>query len=80
MITVHTRPDCKWCLKAKKLLSAYNIPFNEIRYETEEDRNVFKANIAQTFPQIFNGNKLIGGYMSLEKWMMETYIKDTIQG
>ncbi len=67
-VTVYTLEHCPYCVKAKNLLKQNEIAFKEVRVSDHDvctrselqDRTGMK-----TFPQIFNGNKLIGGFSDL---------------
>lgn len=62
-VTVYTFNTCPFCIKAKNLLDDENIEFNEIDITT--DRGKLKELEAKTgsstVPQIFAGDKFIGG-------------------
>lgn len=72
---IQTRPGCKWCLKAKKLLTKLGFEYDETVFTTEEEKEWFKANIANTFPQIWVNEELIGGYSDLEAIVVEALEK-----
>jgi len=62
---IYTKPNCKFCLYAKKYLTNLEIPFDEIIYN-ENNENNFKL----TYPQIFisensDNYKFIGGFTHL---------------
>jgi glutaredoxin 3 len=67
-VTVYTLEHCPYCVKAKNLLKQNEIAFKEVRVSDNDvctrselqDRTGMK-----TFPQIFHGNKLIGGFSDL---------------
>lgn len=69
-ITVYTIEHCPYCTSAKALLQQNNIPFQEIHMDRSDDKKisdlVLKSGM-RTFPQIFNGEQLIGGYTELKK-------------
>lgn len=71
-IEIYSRqtPPCPFCINAKKWLQAHNLPF--IEYDiTEGDNRVHLdsrlGSPAQTVPQIFIDDQLIGGYTDLIK-------------
>lgn len=75
MFLVLSRPDCPWCIRAKDLLTDYNISFTEQMYVTEEERAEYKANVSNTFPTIYDDNdNKIGGYVDLEAWVMDNLL------
>lgn len=69
-VTVYTKDNCPYCVAAKALLTQRGIPFKEIHISPDNDAE-YKALQARsgmrTVPQIFHGDKLIGGFDSLSK-------------
>lgn len=58
--------ECPWGLKAVNLLKEKAIEFEDCKLESPEAVNAFKAkHQVATTPQIFFGNKRIGGYTDL---------------
>ena len=63
-IKIYTTPICPYCVRAKALLKKKGAPFDEVdvfmdadaRQEMED-----KTNGARTVPQIFIGEKHVGG-------------------
>lgn len=68
-ITIYTMKVCPYCVKAKAILKQRGLGFEEIliddwsdeQWETQEKRSGMK-----TVPQIYFGEKLIGGCSDLE--------------
>jgi glutaredoxin 3 len=61
---IYTTTYCPYCVKAKKLLSAKGVSFDEIDVTDDakgREQLVIKAGGRQTVPQIFIGNVHIGG-------------------
>lgn len=62
-ITIYTKSNCPYCVKAKALLDRKGAKYNEIN--ATEDGNfeemLKKANGMKTVPQIFIGNTHVGG-------------------
>jgi glutaredoxin 3 len=73
-VTIYTRPFCPYCTRALQLLRDKQVAFVEID-DASTDPNkkremVQKAGGASTFPQIFIGERHIGGcddMMALER-------------
>lgn len=70
-IVVHSKTTCPYCTKAKQFLIKLGLTYQEVLYDPtspdyEERKNalVAKSNM-RTFPQIYIGNELIGGYDDL---------------
>ncbi len=62
-VKVYTKSYCPYCVKAKKLLDHKKVPYSEIDIENDPEfaENLFKQTGFRTVPQIFIGEKCIGG-------------------
>jgi glutaredoxin 3 len=63
-IRIYTTPICPYCMRAKALLAKKGIPFDEIDVYMDGDARddmQSKANGAYTVPQIFIGDRHVGG-------------------
>jgi glutaredoxin 3 len=63
-VTVYTTDPCSFCLRAKQLLGAREIEFEEINLAKDP---VGRAELLQrtgmmSFPQVLVGDELIGGF------------------
>jgi len=76
---IYTKPDCPFCVRAKKLLQEKELEFREMRYGehfTKEELTKKLEWYGQkkekiTVPQIFNDDGYVGGYEELEKSLKE---------
>ena len=82
-VVIYTGPICNYCSAAKHLLSKKKIRYNEIDIGNDPEKReemLRKSNGAQTVPQIFIGEKHIGGYIELKalenKGELDTLLKD----
>lgn len=72
-VTIYTRAFCPYCTRAVKLLSDKGADFTEIdagMNAAKKQEMIQRANGARTFPQIFIGERHIGGcddMMALER-------------
>ena len=71
-VTVYTRPFCGYCARALKLLQDKGIEFTEIEagFDPDKRREMMDRSGRSTFPQIFVGERHIGGcddMMALER-------------
>lgn len=66
-VIIYTLPTCSYCIKAKKLLLKYRIPYQEIIVTQAIMRQLSKRTGMTTVPQIFINGKFIGGYTELSK-------------
>lgn len=70
MIVVYGKPKCKYCDMAKQLLDAKQIGFRYIDVEEDDDALAFVVSSGYTtVPQIFEGDKHIGGYTELDHYI-----------
>ena len=73
-VKIYTKDNCIWCDRAKGLLNAHSIDFNEVDLSDDEERqNFYKkvGNNVKTVPQIYIDDKRIGGYPHLKEWLNE---------
>jgi glutaredoxin 3 len=67
-VKIYTADRCPYCDRAKALLRARSVPYEEI-HVAWDDAEAWKAMSARsgmrTVPQIFVGEKCIGGYTDL---------------
>tara|TARA_B100000686_G_scaffold310943_1_gene354130 strand:- start:109 stop:366 length:258 start_codon:yes stop_codon:yes gene_type:complete len=67
-VVIYTGPLCNFCSAAKHLLNKKKINFEEIDIgydDKKREEMLKKTNGAKTIPQIFIGEKHIGGYVEL---------------
>jgi glutaredoxin 3 len=63
-VRIYTTPICPYCVRAKALLSKKGVPFEEVDVYMDPDARTdmkTKTNGACTVPQIFIGNRHVGG-------------------
>ncbi|AQX22587.1 MULTISPECIES: glutaredoxin 3 [unclassified Bartonella] len=61
-ITLYTRPNCPYCIKARALLDQKRVKYTDIDASTSlRQQMVQRANGRNTFPQIFIGDYHVGG-------------------
>jgi glutaredoxin 3 len=63
-ITIYTKSWCPYCAAAKKLLTEKGVDFTEIDIEAQPDQRqdmIQKASGRTTVPQIFIGDRHVGG-------------------
>ncbi len=66
-VKIYSKDYCPYCVRAKNLLREKNIVFEELMMdENPEEYSKLKARTGMmTVPQIFIGDKFIGGYTEL---------------
>ncbi len=80
-VKVYTMNFCPYCTSAKKLLSERGVPFEEIKVADDDDAKwdeLYKISGMQTMPQIFHGEKLIGGFTELSKLDSKDQLKSLL--
>ena len=63
-VTIYTKPYCPYCIRAVSLLEKKGVAFQEIKASSDPEKRqemVQRANGRATFPQIFIGERHIGG-------------------
>jgi glutaredoxin 3 len=66
-VQMYTTPVCPFCVRAKRLLQARGIEYDEIDVadDLEEREEVMRRSGRRTVPQIFIDGDSIGGYEEL---------------
>ncbi|NLQ17483.1 glutaredoxin 3 [Marinomonas sp. M1K-6] len=62
-VTIYSSDYCPFCVRAKQLLTAKNIAFNEIRVDGERElrQQMMEKSGRHTVPQIWIGERHVGG-------------------
>ena len=81
-VVIYTGPMCNYCSAAKHLLNKKKINYEEIDIgydDKKREEMLKKSNGARTIPQIFIGEKHVGGYVELKalesKGELDTLLK-----
>ena len=67
-VTLYTMKFCPYCERAKSLFKQKGIAYKEILLEDDDEiqwDRLYKKSGMKTMPQIFDGERLIGGYTEL---------------
>ena len=81
-ILIYTGPSCNFCDAAKRLLERNKLKFNEIDVSSGEnirDEMIKKSNGQRTIPQIFFGDRHVGGYTELRALEKENKLKKLLE-
>ena len=73
-VKIYTKENCIWCDRAKGLLNAHSIDFDEVDLSNDIERLNFYKKIGdnvKTVPQVYIDNNRIGGYPQLKEWFYE---------
>lgn len=80
MITIYSKPNCPYCVRAKLLMEVKRIPFREIHVDIGQpheagnmyiNRDDLKAVFPEvrTLPLILDGDSKIGGFTELQEYL-----------
>lgn len=71
-VTIYTKDNCSWCVKAKELMNKIGMKYTEkklgVDFTREDLRELIGENLPLTVPQVFIYNKRIGGYEDLVEY------------
>jgi glutaredoxin len=69
MLTVYSKNNCPYCVRAKQLLESKGVEYTEVNIEKDpESRQMLVDKGLRSVPQIFHGYELIpGGFDGLSK-------------
>jgi glutaredoxin len=73
-VEIYTKDHCIWCDRAKGLLNAHFIDFEEFDLSNDEERVQFYEKLGdnvKTVPQVFINDQRVGGYQDLRAWLNE---------
>jgi glutaredoxin 3 len=81
-VTVYTKENCPFCLRAKRLLDAKGVAYEEIRVESREDLRIWLAEASgqKTVPQVFVGDRPLGGFSDLDALDREGRLDPILRG
>lgn len=71
MLTVYSKESCSQCDATKRLLTVRKVEFEVKMLDVDFTREDLEqlAPTQKSFPIVFNGEALIGGFMELRKWI-----------
>ena len=80
MVQIYTKNYCPYCTKAKSLLDSLEVKYEETDItDTPEMIEELSAKSGfRTVPQIFVGDKCLGGYSDIEKLHEEGKLVDIL--
>jgi glutaredoxin 3 len=66
-VTVYTKSNCPYCVRAKALLDRKGVAYREIDVEGRDDLRTWLVERSgqMTVPQVFAGERSLGGYTDL---------------
>ena len=82
MITIYTKDYCPYCTQAKTLLKSLNQEYTEVDVTNDQAKlmEISQKSGLQTVPQIFVGEKCIGGFSDIDALNNEGKLLDQLKG
>lgn len=82
MVKIYTKNYCPFCAKAKVLLDSLGVKYDEddVTDSPEKIQELSKLSGMMTVPQIFVGEKCLGGYSDIEKLHQEGKLEELLKG
>jgi glutaredoxin 3 len=67
-VTVYTKSNCPFCVRAKRLLEKKGVAFEEISVEGDDALRTWLVEKTgqMTIPQVFAGERSLGGFTDLD--------------
>jgi glutaredoxin 3 len=67
-VTVYTKQNCPYCVRAKRLLEKKGLTFDEVDVESNDELRVWlrEKTGQMTVPQIFAGDRSLGGFSDID--------------
>lgn len=81
-VKIYSTGTCPYCQKAKALLGKWNVPYEEIRIDSDRSKLAEFARVtngARTVPQIVIDGRCIGGFTELTELHMEGGLDDLVK-
>ncbi len=82
MVEIYTKDYCPYCKMAKDLLKKLDVEFieHDITSTPEAMDQLSQRSNMQTVPQIFVGDKCLGGFSDIDRLNEEGKLKDLLMG
>ena len=81
-VTVYTKENCPFCVRAKRLLDAKGVAYQEVRVEGRDDLRTWLAETSgqKTVPQVFVGDRPLGGFSDIDALDREGKLDPILRG
>jgi glutaredoxin 3 len=81
-VRVYSKKNCPFCVRAKILLDRKGIAYEEIDVEGKDDLRIWLAETTgqKTVPQIFAGERSLGGFSDLDALDKQGKLDPILQG
>lgn len=84
-VVIYSAEGCSYCMRAKQLLDMKRVSYTEIRVDldSKQREKMEKISHRKTVPQIFIGDRHVGGFDDLKKLqedgMLDDWLKDSFR-
>ena len=81
-VTVYTKQNCPFCVRAKRLLEKKGVAFEEISVEGRDELRTWLVEQTgqMTVPQIFAGERSLGGFSDVDALDREGKLDPILRG
>ncbi len=81
-VTVYTKQNCPFCVRAKRLLEKKGVPYEEIAVEGRDDLRTWLVEKTgqMTVPQVFAGERSLGGFSDVDALDREGKLDPILRG
>jgi len=81
-VTVYTKQNCPFCVRAKRLLDKKGVPYEEIGVEGDDTLRTWLVEKTgqMTVPQIFAGDRSLGGFSDVDALDREGKLDPILRG
>lgn len=81
-VTVYTKQNCPFCVRAKRLLEKKGVAFEEISVEGDDELRTWLVQRTgqMTVPQIFAGDRSLGGFSDVDALEREGKLDPILRG
>ncbi|WP_242352518.1 MULTISPECIES: glutaredoxin 3 [Anaeromyxobacter] len=81
-VTVYTKRNCPYCVRAKALLSSKGVAYEEVSVEGDDALRTWLVEKSgqMTVPQVFVGERSLGGFSDLDALDREGRLEPILRG
>lgn len=81
-VTLYTKRNCPFCVRAKRLLDGKGVAYEEIDVEGKDDLRAWLAEKTgqMTVPQVFAGDRSLGGFSDVDALEREGKLDPILRG
>ncbi len=81
-VTVYTKENCPFCVRAKRLLEKKGVAYEEVNVEGRDDLRIWLSETTgqKTVPQIFVGDRSLGGFSDVDALDREGKLDPILRG